>query len=442
MKKSVSAVLASLAVMSFCSSTFAVVPDEPNPAPEKVESVPGEYVVKLKKSTVAALSSENIGRLLGGVVKTRFNSDPDLIVIKKDPGKKGQDVLDQLNANAEVDYAEPNFIYKIQKAPDDPDYPNMWGFHNRGDGVNLYQTGTPGVDINVEKAWDVTTGSGSVVVGIIDTGIDLSHPDLLPNLWTNEKEQNGKPGVDDDGNGFVDDVHGYNFFADNGDPNDDNGHGSHVAGIIGGHGNDGIGIAGINWSVKLMAVKFLSSSGSGSLDGAIKAVDYATAMGVKITNNSWGGGGFSQALADAIKRANDKGSLFVAAAGNASSNNDTTEAYPANIDEPNVLAVASVDNKGALSYFSNYGAKKVAVAAPGEKVWSAYKGSTYKSLSGTSMACPHVAGLAALVLSQESLSVTELKRRIVNSCKPLDSVKDKVACGGIVDSLRALSGKK
>src|SRR5262249_28581701 len=212
-------------------------------------------------------------------------------------------------------------------------------------------------------AWDVVQGSPDVVVGVIDTGIDYTHPDLVANMWTNPGEIPGN-GIDDDGNGFVDDVYGYDFANDDPDPSDDYGHGTHVAGTIGAVGNNSVGIAGVSWRVRLMAIKFIGANGSGSSSGAVRAVNYAVQMGARLTSNSWGGRGNSIALREAIAAAQAAGQLFVAAAGNSSSNNDTNPFYPASYDLDNVIAVGAIESDGDRATFSNFG-QTVDVYAPG-----------------------------------------------------------------------------
>jgi subtilisin family serine protease len=221
---------------------------------------------------------------------------------------------------------------------------------------------------------------------------------------------------------------------------DDHGHGSHCAGTIGAKGDDGKGIVGVAWNVKLMGVKFLSASGSGSLEGAIRAVDYATKMGAKIMSNSWGGGGFSQALEDAIKRSHAAGALFVAAAGNNGSNNDSRATYPANYNVPNMLSVAAIDNRGMMASFSNYGRNTVHVGAPGVNITSSTAAGGYDTWSGTSMATPHVSGIASLLLSHEpNLSNVELKARIIATARPATALKGKVRSGGMANAFLALT---
>ncbi len=257
-------------------------------------------------------------------------------------------ILEKLNKNPDIEFAEPNYVLSIDAVPNDPSFSQLWGIHNLG------QTGgAADADIDAPEAWDVQTGSSDVVIAVIDTGVDYNHPDLVSNIWTNLGEIPGN-GIDDDGNGYVDDVHGYDFANNNGDPTDDHYHGTHCAGTIGAGGNNGIGIAGVNWNVSIMPGKFLTASGSGTEAGAIASIQYAILMGADVMSNSWGGGGYSQALYDAISAANEAGSLFVAAAGNTGSDNDVYPHYPSSYDIPNVIAVAATDyndNKAGFAAF-------------------------------------------------------------------------------------------
>lgn len=402
------------------------------------EAVPGEYVVKLKNQySISKVSKATLSSKLGAFVKSVL-PEQNIVVVQRPAIETQKNVIKTLSKNALVEIVEPNFIYRAFKTPNDPMYAKLWGMNNTGQPDPQNQVGVAGVDIGAEKAWDIETGNKDLVVAVIDTGIDYNHADLKDNMWTNDAELNGKAGVDDDGNGFVDDVYGYNFSENKGDARDDQGHGSHCAGTIGAKGDDGKGIVGVAWNVKLMSVKFLSASGSGTLENALKAIDYATKMGAKIMSNSWGGGGFSQTLKEAIERSNAAGALFVAAAGNNGTNNDSSPVYPGSYQVPNILSVAAIDNKGQMAGFSCYGRNAVHVGAPGVNVYSS-TGGAYASFSGTSMATPHVSGIAALVLSHEpNLTNIQLKDRIIATAKPMQALRGKVKSGGMANAYTAL----
>ena len=333
---------------------------------------------------------------------------------------------------------EPDFALTRSLMPNDPSLSQLWGLHNTGQ-----SGGVADADIDAPEAWNVTTGSRSVVIGVIDSGIDVSHPDLADNIWRNPGEIPGN-GIDDDGNGFIDDVSGWDFVSNDNVAQDGDGHGTHVAGTIGALGNDGRGITGVNWQVSLLPLKFLSDTGSGSTAAAIAAINYATALrnrGVNIvaTNNSWGGGGFSSALQDAIRRHGEAGILFVAAAGNESSNNDTVAAYPANYALPNVISVAALDRSDQLASFSNYGATKVHIGAPGVAIYSTTPGNRYASYNGTSMAAPHVAGVAGLLAAANpQATMAEIRAALLDSAVPVAALNGRVTTGGRLNAAAAL----
>ncbi len=338
-------------------------------------------------------------------------------------------------AREDVQYAEPNYIVHTSLFSDDPSFSQLWALYNSGQ-----SGGSPGADIYATDAWDLETGSSSVVVAVIDTGVDYDHEDLSANIWINEGEIPGN-GIDDDDNGFIDDIRGWNFIDDNNDPIDNNAHGTHVSGTIAAVGNNGTGVSGVNWKAQVMSLKFLDAQGNGTTVNAVKAIQYATMMGVRIVNNSWGGSGFSQTLKDAIVEADEAGVIFVAAAGNNGLNNDISQFYPANYDVPNIITVAATDHNDTLAVFSNYGPSSVEVGAPGVDIFSTTLNDTYGYMSGTSMATPHVSGVAALLLAQfPALTNDEIKERILNSVDPVSSLKGMVMTGGRLNANDALLG--
>ena len=324
--------------------------------------------------------------------------------------------------------AVPPGIAVARATPNDPGFPKLWGMRN----------------IHGPDAWGLNHDS-PVTVGIVDTGVDYDHPDLQANMWRNPGEIPGN-GKDDDGNGIIDDVFGAKFenSVGTGDPRDDNRHGTHCAGTIGGVGNNGVGVAGVNWNVKIMALKFLRANGSGATNDAVKCIDYAIDKKVKVLSNSWGGGGFSQALQDAVTRAEQAGIIFIVAAGNDSTDNDSTPSYPASYPNANIIAVASITPADQLSSFSNFGLTSVHIAAPGgtggpfdeDDIFSTLPGNQYGFLAGTSMATPHVSGAAALVLghpAHKNATVAQMKDLLMKNARALPALAGKCVTGGTLD---------
>ncbi|WP_064196193.1 MULTISPECIES: S8 family peptidase [Emticicia] len=407
---------------------------------------PNEVLVKFKTGVSESKKSEILDKI-GGKLKEKILTklmerfgDNDGIQLVQIP-MNALEAIARVKGLGEIEYIEPNYIYTHDAVSNDPYFTNgsLWGMYG--------STTSPANQFgsNAAVAWaNGKTGTNTVYIGIIDEGYMYTHEDLAANAGVNPGEISGN-GRDDDGNGLVDDVYGWDFDGNNNTVFDGTGddHGTHVAGTIGGVGGNGIGVAGVCWNVKLLSAKFLGSRG-GTTANAIKAVDYFTDLKIRsglnivATNNSWGGGGFSQALQDAITRANNAGILFIAAAGNNSSNNDATANYPSNYNVPNVIAVASITNTGGLSSFSNYGATQVDLGAPGSGIFSTVpassKGkiiSSYASYNGTSMATPHVTGAAALYASVNAgASAATIKNAILSSVTPTASLSGKCVTGG------------
>jgi len=343
-------------------------------------------------------------------------------------------IIDSLNSNPFIEYAEPNYILRADVIPNDPSFGDQWALNNTGQ-----NGGTPDADIDAPEAWDITTGDTNIVVGVIDTGIDYDHPDLEDNIWTNWGEIPNN-GIDDDNNGYIDDIHGWDFCNNDNDPMDDNGHGTHVAGIIGGSSNNGVGVSGIAWDVRIMALKYLSQWGYGNTSDAVSAIEYANSMGVNITNNSWGGGCYSQTLFDIIAASDSAGFLFIAAAGNDAENNDLFTHYPSCYDVDNIISVASTDNADNLSTFSNWGHNTVDLAAPGTAIYSTYPNNSYTLMDGTSMATPQVSGAAVLIWSRfPTFTNREVRQQLMGSGDQLTNLMDVVSSGSRLNVKSAVS---
>lgn len=404
------------------------------------------YIVKLKKNS-NFLSQKSVSQV-GVVTKVANTSFGTFARLETKAGLTDK-AMASLSNNPEIEYIEPNYIISLNKvaageeapAPKDASFKKQWGMKNDGKNGTIFSQGIAGEDINALRAWNITRGSTAIKIAVIDTGVDYTHPDLKAQMDVNAAELAGKAGVDDDMNGYVDDIYGYDFANKDGDPQDGHGHGTHCAGVIGASHNS-IGVAGVMAEVKMVGIKFLSDAGSGETIDAIASIDYAIKRGVNVMSNSWGGGDKEQSLQDAITSAEAAGIVFVAAAGNESANNDSTASYPANYDVSNVISVGSITSSGTKSSFSNYGLKTVHVTAPGSSILSTYKKGGYTSMSGTSMATPHVAGVVGLILSKEpGLTPLQVRERLISSSVKTSKLSTASLSGGRVDAFKALSSK-
>jgi subtilisin family serine protease len=454
--------------------------------------VPGEVLVRYRTETIAKQKESRIDSIASEGRRMQIKVEPSggeslvkgLRMVRVQP-EETISAIKALSRDPEVLYAEPNYIWRKEQTaltPNDPNYGSLWGLKNTGQVGNndlapaqpAPQAGVVGADIKAEQAWGAfSTGSNNVVVAVIDEGIDINHPDLQANIWQNPGET-PNDGIDNDGNGYIDDVNGWDFahndktVFDNtagvypvpdGYTGDVDDHGTHVAGTIGARGNNGVGVVGVNWQVKIMSVKVLGAGG-GSTSNIIKGYEYVRKMldlwqqsggtkgaNVRITNNSYGGTSYSQAARDAISAlggtAPDNSILFVAAAGNESENSAEFSHYPSDYILPNVLSVAATDRFEQLATFSNYGAQQVMMAAPGRGILSTTPYATYNSFSGTSMASPHVTGAAALCLASfPNTGATALREALMLSGDVLPSLAGKVYSQrrlNVYEALRTLS---
>jgi subtilisin family serine protease len=434
--------LSALALLSL-SPLLAARPDQPSFKPHhEAEIVPGEVLIKYRAAPVPIEAGQG-GRtdLLAArqqvfvAEATRISRELPVTLIATYPtvgvqrmqitgGESVQAIMVKLDADAAVELVEPNYkVYPFQEKsarerqaaqPNDLTWPVLWGLKQ----------------IQGPAAWTRTTGSDQVIVAVMDSGLDYTHRDLAANTWRNPQEEpNGK---DDDGNGIVDDLHGISLCKGEpaGDPQDDLGHGTHVAGTIAAVGDNGHDVAGVAWRAKVMGVKFLCRDGSGTTADAIRGIEYALAKGAHIINMSWGGPGRSRALEETIKEAERQGVLIVAAAGNEGLEMDRYPQYPAGFQEANVLAIAATDSSDRLAPFSNWGKQSVHLAAPGVSILSTVPGNKLTFYNGTSMAAPYAAGCAALLKAQNaSLGGAELKQALLTAGDPVEGLEGRVSSG-------------
>src|SRR5262245_26765382 len=414
------------------------------------EAVSGDLIVCFNETDELQRQTfmDNLISQTNASVHRRIGQDSLNLLHIRSTNMNTQALMRMASRLAGVRYFEPNYIRRATVIPNDTQFGQLWGMNNTGQTVSG-QTGIADADIDAVEAWDVSTGSSSIVVGVIDTGVDYNHPDLAANIWSAPSAFSvtiGGQTINCPAGS-----HGFNAVTNTCTPLDDNNHGTHCSGTIGARGNNASGVAGVNWTTSIMGLKFLTASGSGNTADAIECIQFAiqakqifgAGANVRVLSNSWGGGGFSQALLDAINAANSNDMLFVAAAGNSNTNNDVTANYPSNYNAPNVLAVAATDNRDNKSSFSSFGATTVDLGAPGTNILSTVRNGGFAVFSGTSMATPHVSGAAALVLSRCSLSTANLKANLMNNVDPVSSLSGRTVTGGRLNvdkAIRACAG--
>ncbi len=440
----------------FIITVFILVPmavaNDADPVPAFVKAptgdyVPGELLIKYKPEVRSATAAYYQTQYEVTTMKSFNAIGVDHVKLPQTMTVEG--ALEVFQSDPNVEYAEPNYYRYATGTPNDALFGLLWGMHNTGQTVNG-TAGIPDADIDAPEAWDITTGSSSVVVAVVDSGVSTLSVvnDLSGNIWSNPGEI-PENGIDDDSNGYVDDVVGWDFVFDDNSPNDANGHGTHVAGTVAAVGNNSTGVTGVSWSTKIMALRFLDARGSGSTEDAISAILYANAKGAHVINNSWGGGGYNQSLKDAIDASS---AVVVCAAGNGGSDligddNDAVPFYPSSYTSSNLIAVAATDQNDNRASFSNYGPTSVDVAAPGVNILSTLSTGGYGYLAGTSMAAPHVAGLAALIHTVSSsassgnrtLAATDIIQTIKDTVDPLSSLSGVIATGGRINAYTAVS---
>jgi thermitase len=437
----------------FNTNNAAKSPPKTKTITRTIEQNEAEVFVKFKPN----FSLEDIKKLIAknnDRIEDNIESVKGLTAIDDLDNKTAAEVAAQYaNMTDSVLYAEPNEVIKLDPlesndlfdseesrlndAPNDPMFSDQWALNNEGQG-----NGKAKADISAIDAWKKTKGTKKVVVAVLDTGVDYNHLDLVQNMWT---RPDSIPAYKDAELGTVNDLHGFDANPTLQDSMDDNGHGTHCAGVIGAEGDNDEGIAGINWNVEIMPLKFLSRGGSGTTKNAIEAINYVierkrAGVNIRIVSNSWGSTSKSKALEDVIRVAGAEGILFVAAAGNDGTDNDRRPHYPSNYDLPNMISVAATDRNDQLASFSNFGVKTVDVAAPGRDIASTWLNGTYREISGTSMATPQVSGVAALILASDpNMKLEKLVEKLLKSVDKIDSLDGKVATGGRINAAKAVN---
>ncbi len=391
--------------------------------------VQGQLLVQLQSGTTAVQRDHLIARLGGNLLET-FPDREGLFLIKLGRGLSVTEGVRLLKESDRVEHAGPNHLYYIDAQPNDMFFHDQWGLHTRG------STDPNDPDLDAEEVWDTFTGSDTAVIGVVDTGVDYRHIDLAENMWVNDQEISGNA-LDDDRNGYVDDVHGINAIDRTGDPSDNEGHGTHVAGTIGAVGNNGLGVTGVAWTTRIAACRFLDRDGAGTEADAVHCFDYFSALkarGVNVVaiNASWGSERYSQPLSDAIDRLRQRGVVVVAAAGNDGVNTDQRPHYPSAYPLSNIVSVGSIGRSGQLSWFSNTGALSVDLFAPGEEILSTRPGDALAIHSGTSMATPHVTGMIGLLASEDpALTASNLISHVITTVTPVEALRARSVSGGI-----------
>ncbi len=395
---------------------------------------PGELLVRFRQETPdkeinAVVSSVGVRR--GG----RLRGESGIERLKLSAAQNLEAIIESLRLSPVVEFAEPNFLITADEAaPNDPRFDEQWALHNNGATGGQY-----GADIAAAQAWKATVGSPSTIIALIDSGVDFNHADLRSNRWINRAERSNYQ--DDEQNGFVDDLYGWDWVANNGDSRDEQGHGTAVAGIIAAEGNNGIGISGVMWRASLMSLRVLDREGTGDIAQAVEAIDYATAHGAQVINCSWGTESESAALLEALRRAAKRGVLVVCSAGNNGQSLDKAPRYPASYELDNIIAVAATDEADKPASWSNWGAQRVAVAAPGVNVLSTKMGGDYQTINGSSAAAPFVSGVAGLIRTLRPWLTAERTRELImQGARPVPALSGKVSSNGIVSAPGALEG--